>query len=514
MIYGANITSGFGDHEQHVKSLRFVASESGFGWRIYFTPSTGFGDAWYGVYRNADLVSLAYAPADTEVFGAIQSARGDTTSNIAVLRHGTGHGSPMPHIARIFDAASPRASLRWQWASDVIGCEVSDGTEYAYLSGWALTGLSAQTISKSGATRGYLGCSIVVAAGTATVTISRGGVDVASGSSAVDATLTLTEINGSGIAGTVDVAALADTSAGMVIRIRWPEYAAILRDETSPPTTEVDTVRFAWADSAAWSESDDMDAGTYYYAVSSYSDTGVAGAATSPATITISAAPEPPTGLAYASGDASATTLSFVPSTTDGAAYNLYLQEPDQSYMDIETPAATAIADAESIALPAISGYAGYAFAWLRAVHDGIEEQLGARVRLEYDADGAIVLARPNLAHVESVSSIGTTVTAVAVVDTRNEAGLAASARVFSRVPGGSFDRASPVDTEELSASMGELKSATMTWTSAAGWIELAADAVTEAGGQSADTGNIVRHYVSSDGGETPTEFYASHSRG
>jgi len=505
LIFGSIFPSGFGDHERHIGGLRFVASESGVGIRVYFTPYTGMGDAWFGIYRNSELVSLVYADEGAESFAFVQGALGGDTQNIQVIRNGFTQGQPMPRTARYFDSASERAALSWKWIPEIIGLQEDDGTENPDLSNWSLSGLTTSIMARTDDTRGYLGVSIAVSGGTATVTVSNSGVSLASGSVAV---------GDSGLSGTVDVAAGAATESGMILRIRWPEYANILRDTSSPPSTDIDDVYFDWDDYGEWAEESDLAAGTYYYAIQAISDTGQAGTQTSPASVTISASPEPPTELAYASGDASATILSFTGSATPGATYAVYLQEPDQEFMDVVTPAATAIAGATQITLPAISGYAGYAYAWLRATSGGVEEQTGARIRLEYDAAGAYVAERPNDASLASVTSDGTTVTATVVYDSTSEEGTGATARVFTRTPGGSFNRASPAQTGALASSIGNLKTATLTWTSGTGWIEVGADVTTSGSVASVNVSNVVRHYVSTTGGTTPTEFEADNARG
>ena len=84
--------------------------------------------------------------------------------------------------------------------------------------------------------------------------------------------------------------------------------------------------------------------------------------------------PAPPTNLAYASGNAAATVLSFTPSATGGATYRAYLADAIDGVMNLNDIQATALAGANSITLPAITGYPGIAYAIVRAASGGIEE--------------------------------------------------------------------------------------------------------------------------------------------
>jgi hypothetical protein len=345
----------------------------------------------------------------------------------------------------------------------------SDGIGIDWLTSWDISALAAAGYPVDGwPTRRTFDLDVEESAGVATVTLSVYGQAVASGSVTYPGTATLAEANGSGVSGTVVVGAAAADLADGVLTVRFPAEVEILRGTSDPPTVEVASVAFSGADAAIWTEPADLAAATYYYRVRYVSDTGETGTASASLTAAIPGPPAPPTSLAYASGTAAATVLSFVKSTTPGATYRAYLQEPDQNYMAMNIIAATAPADSVSITLPAISGYAGWARVVLRAVLAGVEEQVGAALEIEYDAGGARVAARPGPCTLAlSGVAAGGVASFDGAYDPDGGVGVAATLKLFSRLAGGSYDYGSPVDSAALTVGASGIATATLDHTSA-----------------------------------------------
>jgi len=485
MRFGGWFGLPFGGAEQVLGLFEAELVNSGSSVRVRFAPQSGEGARWFGVYLNARLQTIVYVE-EGATYGPIHLPAKGLDGSVLVLPHGRQTTGEMERVARTFDEpTSPKATLSWTWTPEVIGCFDAAGDVNPDLSAWSLTGLSPQALEQTEtATRMQLKVGVVTDSGTTTVTLYRNGLDVASGSCTAPATCTLAEANDSGISGTVDVGATPTDAEDSVLRVRWPYSMQVLRDVTDPPTTVRATVLFDRQAAPFWTEPTALSANTYYYRLRPVSDTGDAGTATASFTAAIPGPPAAPSGLAYASGNAAATVLSFTPSATAGATYRLYLQAIGAAYLDVMNIAATALAGATTITLPAVTGYAGTVRVILRAVSGGVEEENCEVYKVEYDAAGARVAPRPNDPQIASVAvTAGTALSVVGAYDTTDEAGVATTLKLYVRTTSGSYDFASPDGTGTLAAAAHtSLKTATISYAGSNGWRYVTLKAATAAG--------------------------------
>ena len=508
MRFGSPFASGYGDPERHLGKFSAVAVRSGTAIEVDFTPTDDFDDAVFGVYLNNALALEAYIGEDgTSGKRAIAVTGADPV--VEVLRHGHAMNYDMSRVARASDATtSSLVTLSWTWPVEVLSVIDSDGTENGDLSNWSLSGVNYLDTERAALdTRGRLEVDMTVTGTTVALTILRNDQEVATGSGTTGTTITITASNSSGITGSVDVGAAASTSTDATLWLRWPQSMAVLRDTSDPPSTTVATVQFNAADSASWTESAALAADTYYYRIKPTSDTGQAGTASASSTAVVPGPPDAPEDLAYSSGNAAATVLSFTASETAGATYRAYMREPDQTFMDMTTPAATASAGSTTITLPAISGYAGTAYVVLRAVSGGVEEENGAVLALEYDGAGAYVLPRPNDATIGEWSiGSGDTLTVTGYYEPAGEGTAAANLELFTRTESGSYDFDTPADTTALSAVSDTLKKAALTVGSlATGWHYFTIKASTSGGVLSENYPTEVLFYVDTGAVSAPT---------
>jgi hypothetical protein len=371
------------------------------------------------------------------------------------------------------------------------------------MTNWVVNGLArAQTSEGERETRGIIPAEIYVSGGTATVSIGT----LASGSGAVGSTVTLTELNSSGVTGSVDVDVSAVTGSG-TLSIRWPRSMRILRDTFDPPTTVIQTVDNKGGDTGSSVDRTVLAAGTYYYAFQAISDTDDIGDKSTATPITVTGAPVPPEDLAYVSGNAAATVVSWTASTTAGATYNIYIANPDDGFLDTTTPAATAPAGSTGATLPAITGFPGTAQVLVRAELAGVEELNGNILFIEYDAAGAYVSPRPNTPTVSAVSvSDGLVINVTGSYNPRNEQGAGESLQLFTRTPDGSYDFGTVEDTGALGAEVNGFKTASLTKTFVAvGWYYVTLKAITADTTQSVGNAPEVLIYVSDVNATAPT---------
>lgn len=336
----------------------------------------------------------------------------------------------------------------------------------------------------------WLDYTITVSGGTASIVLYAAGVEVASGSGAVGGAVAFT---GDHISGSVTVAADAATDSGRVY-FHYPKYMRIKRDTSNPPTTVVATVAFDKKDQRTWTEPSDLTGGTYYYRIQPINAEGDVGDDSTSATKTIYTIPEAPTALAYASGGAAACVITWTKSTTAGCTYNVYVEQPGTGYMDLSTPTATTLADAETATI-AISPTTGTARVVVRAEKSGVEEKNLNVLTLQFSS-GTYVTPTPNTPTMyESQTSVdvGNVLRTVVNYPTTDEWGVATKINLYKRAQGGSYNYASPLATGLLQSAREGIKQATVVGSLGAdGVYYVAARAQTAAGAESTTSSEIM----------------------
>jgi hypothetical protein len=473
---------------------------------IDFMAAPGMGNAWFGVYLNADYCGWVYAVegVTASINVTIPPARGANLS-VVVLRQGSMQAYDQSRAARGYDGESAaQATLTVAWPAEILGTP-----ENANLSAWTLAGLTYALADRGETkTRGAFTINLTVTGGTATLALANGGGTLASGSVAVPGTITLAEQNNSGLSGTVAIGAGAATWGGLLY-LRWPASLEIYRAAANPPTVLIDTETFAGYDTTVYTDPALLAAGTYYYRTRFVSDTGESGAYGAAQAEVIPGLPGAPGTLAYLSGTAAATILSFTASATVGATYRAYTMGIGGSFIDVDNIAATAAAGATQITLPALSGYPGTAQAIVRAVYGGVEEKNGAAVSLEYDAAGAYVPARPSAPGVKGFSvSAGLTLNVTGTYSRGSDLGVATQLQLFTRAPGGSYNYSSPDATAALAAA-GSMQTAALAATLTDGWWYFVLKSATAAGVQSAAASAEYLALIADDVLSAPSVAYA-----
>ena len=485
MRYGMPLASGLGSPDNTIEYINFDPPTAATV-RVYFKARSGYGNAWFGVYNNCILTGNVYAAEGQSLAVNVPLNFGASQASINLLR--LGHlGDPgynVVRVARAYEADAQRATLTWMWKPGIIG-PLSDG---GYTSAWALNGLShTNTSMVSGKlTWSQLSFDMQVSGGIAALTVRNRSTQLATGSGPVGTTLTLSQLNGSGVNGTVAIASGAMTTLNASVNLRWPQRMKIKRGTSDPPSTVVATVTFDGLDTASWTEPTDLAASTYYYRLNEVSDTGQDGTDSASYSVTIVGPPASPFALAYASGNAaSGITLNFAPSSTSGASYHLYLGMPGQQ-MNLNTISATAAAGATQITTPAISGAPGTARVLLRAVTAGVEEKNLGGFDIPLDASDNYIAPAPNKPAIVQSSigfSSGLALALRGTYSTLSEAGVATQLQLFTRSPSGSYNFASPAATAALTSTSSHIKSAPLAYTfGAPGYYYIALLAITAGG--------------------------------
>lgn len=503
MRYGSPYGAGYGSPDNCISYVEAIPQNGNTSIAVAFTPRTNWGNAYWGIYRNGRLFRNVWA-AEGSITPPVYVPNdpGSTLTSIVLLRIGhladpTFDISP---VAREYDSlTSPRVTLRWNWTPEIIGSPDDGGVS----SSWVLNGLTRAAMRTVPAhpTWTVLDWSIAVSGPNATVTVYNGNsLPLASGTGTFPGTITLTQLNSSGISGSVALSAGA-VNLTATLNARWFSDMLVRRDVSNPPSPIVATVPFNFKDTDNWTEPANLTPGTYYYRTTPQTDTGENGTNSTVLTAVVPGPPNPPTNLAYQSGNAAATVLSFTASGTAGVTYRAYLEQPGAGFMNMNDIAATAGIGATTITLPAITGYAGTAYVTLRAVNAGVEDKNKTMLALEYDGSGNFVPARPNTPFID-VSSLaitsGLNLSIVGRYNSNRQKGVATQLQLFTRTPTGSYNFASPAATASLSATNPPYSNATLNYTFlSSGYYYITIMAATAGGTQSAIQATEMLVYVS-----------------
>lgn len=507
MVPGMRTSSFPGAVEDAILELSAREAPGGGSAAVRFLAAAGYGGRYYAVYANARRAAAVFAREDgggmaAAAVGVRPGAR-DLSIHLEDLGCWPDAGYDPAFTALEFEALSAR-QIAFSWEAEPELIERGDGLEQ--FDAWSISGLKRFSNCAPVAgfpTRGALGITLENAAGTRTVTLYAGAAAVARGSRSGDGAVDLTALNASGVSGTVTLAYAEDVPLGVVfVEARWPAAYQIhhatgsLSFPRAPEAVAADdgtSNRFAYT-------SPRLAAGAYHAAVLPVSDSGVAAASATAQDVELLGPPEPPAGLAYSSGGASATEISWQASATPGATYRVY-DSAIEGATDLAAPAATHATGSGTLAqtLPALAGYPGVRRVLVRAVSGGVEELNAELLRIEYDAAGNVVPARPNAPRVRALAvSNGLTVTVRALYFSAHEAAAAQDALLFMAALEDEIDYGSPVASAAWSDAVGGVRETAVAAAAPAdGWYKVAVRAAAAGGTQDAG-GAWERVYVSS----------------
>lgn len=346
-----------------------------------------------------------------------------------------------------------------------------DGT----LSNWVLTGLRRGTnVNRVDGvpTQGRMEIVLTTDVGVHTLDLYVSEIIVASGYRTGDGSITLTERNGSGISGTVDLAYSADIDAddGAYVLFAWPETYTLAEGDVTLATVGDDGYANRFAAHIDTSGGEPLASGTHSVKMKITSDVGVEGAFGTPVDIVLAYRTPSPSAPAYLDGGYLNTRITFttatpawvaetakairdwvVPSTgpagyayectasgttdedepiwptvlgatvVDGdvtwtcrpeVTYRVYDSELDGPVNYAGTPTtAAASGGTVTVTLPVGVEVAGVRKPHIAAVCNGVEDLDGLTVEIEYDADGVVVEPGPNYPTVQIDSILGRVLT-------------------------------------------------------------------------------------------------------
>ena len=117
----------------------------------------------------------------------------------------------------------------------------------------------------------------------------------------------------------------------------------------------------------------------------------------------------------------------------------------------------------------------------------GNQEMHDTELMVTFNPDGTISLPQPNIPAIQKVTLIGNTISVKASVSSAKQLVPAISLNLYASLDGGAVDLTSPVASVSLPvANAFGIQTATLTWVSTGGWLNLYVAAVSAAGGVSA----------------------------
>ena len=424
------MTSTFaGDPQDEL--LEFLITENELGADVLLQARAGYGNRFWALIADGMTQQIVYlAEGDDPRKFSVAYDPDRTKHAITVVPLGDWGDTAGVDVSFVQQQFTDDKGLYLQldWDASIETVEAYGDT--AQLSSWSLAGLArfaTGTPHNGRKTQVQMGLSLTSAGATKTITLYAGQVPVASGSRSGSGSITLSELNSSGVSGSVTLTYSADIalSAGAYIVGRWAASYSIVAGTKSATILDTGLANRLSARLGPFAAG-----GPYAYSITPVSDTGISGSSAT-GTFLIPGRPNPPGTPVYVSGhsgtapNGTATSIQFTASNTVGATYRVYdsaLDEPT----DLDTPVATVAAGVGpfTVTLPVIDNGTGKRRIIVVAVAGGIEDGQRKQVTLEY-VDGVYQAKRPNNPGYNfNGISAGRTLSIAYVYDATDEVGI------------------------------------------------------------------------------------------
>lgn len=433
-LFGFPFSVPFGGHQEMIATLK--VTDIGSGVVVNFTPQN------YAVQYYRLMVDDR--PCGTPIYA--------NTSAPTTLR-GLYSASGTKHVWSLCpqgDGASAQIDISaqqgfWQAGRNdrlhidvVTSPRIFSYGDSGQLSSWAVTGfrrfVNCRPVLRR-PTWGSLTVQLSNLAGVRTVSLVLDGITLATGSRSGDGVLTLVQVAGSGISGTVTVTYTVDSLTGTLI-LAFPSSLKghYSTSALSFPRTAEKTVNDDGQSNTFSLISDVLTSGVYNTLVHQQDELGneSAGATTQAVTV-VSIPPAPASTPVYFSGGFAATVIHFSASTDAAATYNIY-DSGSSGILDVETVTATHIAGTGTLSqtLAAIgAGFTGIRQVLIRSLKAGVESGNTDILLIEYTA-GVVIKPRPPIPGLGSIfTTTGLLLTVPVVIDVSNQATAATDIRLY-----------------------------------------------------------------------------------
>jgi len=465
-LLGFPLSVPLGGHEEMLQPCNIV--DVGAGVRATFKALTGYEQFWRldvdGVPQGQPTYSTA--GKTIQLVGAYSNT--DTQRIAAVCPQGDWATDEIDISAQLIHWQATRSNrLRAEVQTTPRFFSYGDSGQ---LTNWNITGLRRFINCAPVARRPQWGALDLTLGTTGlghAINIRLNGILVAFGSRSGDGEVTLSEVNSSGISGTVDLAYTEDftASAGAKLIASFPaqikyHYRTSSFSGGDFPRTAEGTVYDDGRSNGFVHRSGALAAGTYHVVPHQVDENGNESTGTSSQTTTIYAPPEPAGVPAYADGDATDTEIEFAASATAGATYNIY-DSGSTGLLDVETVAATHIAGTGTLTqtLADIGAtFTGTRYVLVRAVSTaGVEEGSLNILELTYDNGARVALRPPAPGASANITTTGLELTVPYTIDTAEQKTAATHIRLFVYEVGDSASYGTPDASAAVGTAVGKI---------------------------------------------------------
>lgn len=276
---GLATTAPAGAHEDQLQTVALADSGDGLSARLTITPATGYGDQYFVIVVDGIARTVYVAEGATAALSIAYDA-GFTEHAVSVIPNGDWPDLDDIDYALVQQEflADKGKNLLLKW-DPVIEIADADG-DAGQFDTWALTGVARGYTGRAlSPTELELDVVLSTADGVHTVQLSVGAQVLARGSITGDGTVTLSEVDGSGLSGSVALTYTGDLTLGTaVLRIRFAaSYQVHCATSLSFPRTPELVVFDTGVETRLSGMVKNLSAGTYYYLIRAVSDTGVVG---------------------------------------------------------------------------------------------------------------------------------------------------------------------------------------------------------------------------------------------
>jgi len=396
MHIGLPTTVPAGDNDDYLKVFKLDDLGDGIGCRLTIKAVEGYGNLYYALVCDGIPQRTIYLPEDET--RQVTLTYDPNLTNHAVSVVPIGEWDEIPPGCDVLIQQNYFENDKGYWSEITFDATYTVQSNSSQFSNWHLTGIQRFKNVKPVSyfkTRGRLDITLSSADAVHMLTLSLGDFVIATGSITGDGVITLTESNSSGVNGSVTL----NYSSDLAIGAAFAEVAYAKAYKIYVNGTYNNTLNDYGLSNAYTTRIGPLSAGVHSITLKPVSDSDIEGNAATSTAVTINGRPEAVTNQQVISGNYLNTLISWTGSSTVGATYNLYDSRINDStnLREVIDTKGNSLGTVYAM-LPALAGIEqGIRRVIVESSLAGIESGYRKEIAIEYDSNGDVVLARPNI---------------------------------------------------------------------------------------------------------------------